>query len=403
MRLFKRLMLIGMFLIFGLFALAIKPGAGLAKTLEVGAIVNLEWPLGIYMKKFLESYVPYLNEKGGLDVGGEKFQIKMVIYNSKGTSEGGRAAAERLVYRDGVKFILGDETVEAWLPVTESNKVLTIATAPTEGILSPKYKYCFQGSVLQTQAVVLWGWFTTKFPEVKSLVTVYPDDVAGRAEDYKAQTFASAFSLEKAKPIFYMPGTTDFSAIATKVIRSKPDVFSTAAGGPVQDSLLIKALHEGGFKGIIFTQSTVPLADIARVIPLEMAEGMISAVCGIHLDPPATPLAKDFKNAYIAKYQNWDEPDSLFFDPWFILAAGLAQAKSTDPVKVAAFISNGMKFDAMSGPAMMVSHPELGNNRTVDVLYTAYIRKITSGKAILIDQVDLKKGYELCKQYYGWK
>jgi hypothetical protein len=72
MRLFKRLVLIGMFLIFGLFALAIKPGAGLAKTLEVGAIVNLEWPLGIYMKKFLESYVPYLNEKGGLDVGGGK-------------------------------------------------------------------------------------------------------------------------------------------------------------------------------------------------------------------------------------------------------------------------------------------------------------------------------------------
>jgi hypothetical protein len=37
-------------------------------------------------------------------------------------AETGRAAIEKLIYHDKVKFILGDPTVDAWLPITEENR-----------------------------------------------------------------------------------------------------------------------------------------------------------------------------------------------------------------------------------------------------------------------------------------
>ncbi len=82
------------------------------KTLKIGALTNLGWPLGVDFKKFLDIAIPMFNKKGGLTIGGEKYKIDIILYDTKLNPEVGRAAVERLVYRDKVKLILGDETID---------------------------------------------------------------------------------------------------------------------------------------------------------------------------------------------------------------------------------------------------------------------------------------------------
>jgi len=370
------------------------------KILKVGALTNLGWPLGVDFKKFLDVAVPIFNEKGGLAIGGERYKIDLNLYDTKMNPETGRAAVERLVHRDKVKFILGDETIDAWLPVTESEKVLVIATTPSPAIFNPKNRYAFQASHLHTQSAVLWGWFAENYPNVKTVINVYPDHRIGHGENEKARMLATIYGMQNLDTIFYPPPTTDFSAIATKVKRLNPDLFVTSAGGPVQDPLLLKSLYEAGYKGKRFMTVSLPVGRLAKVIPLEMVEGMINGFYAVNMESPP-PAAKEFKEAYIAKYGSWDEPDILYVNEWYCLIAGLQQAQSLDPDKVAAVIGNGMKFEAMGVPAMMVRSPVAENKRTVDLLLTYYVKKIETGKAKLIATISLDDGLRYDKKAYG--
>jgi len=133
------------------------PNGVWAKTLKIGALLNFEFPLGVQCKRELDAVIPAFNKKGGLEIKGERYTIELIVYDSKFQAETARAAVERLIYRDKVKFILGDETADAWLPVTEANKVLVVCTSPSPVVRSPKYKYVFQASSLNTMSPVAWA------------------------------------------------------------------------------------------------------------------------------------------------------------------------------------------------------------------------------------------------------
>ena len=75
-----------------------------AKTLKVGLISGLGNPLGRDNQRLMEAVIPAVNSKGGLTIGGESYRIQLIVYDSKDSAETARAAVERLVFQDGVKF-----------------------------------------------------------------------------------------------------------------------------------------------------------------------------------------------------------------------------------------------------------------------------------------------------------
>ena len=392
------LMLVVLILMAGPNKVSAEPGV---KTLKIGALVSFEFPLGRDCQKQLDAIVPVFNEKGGLVIGGEKYKIELILYDSKLSREIARAAVERLVHRDKVKFILGDETVEACLPVTEANKVVVVATCPSPAIFNPENKYVFQASSLNTQRPMVWGWFSDNYPDLKTLAGAFPDNIIGHRVAHDIEELCNAFGQKIIAKIFYPPKTTDFAAIATKIKMKNPHVFHTGGGGPVQDALLYKALYEAGYKGQICMVVAISAGSIARVISLDMVEGMISAIAPTDLDSPP-PVAKELKDAYKAKYGTWDYPANLHINNLYCLMAGLEQAQSLDPDKVAAVISNGMKFESAFGSSMMISRPDFGNPRTVDTLVETYITRIEKGKSKLIYKIPIEQGLKYNKICYGW-
>jgi branched-chain amino acid transport system substrate-binding protein len=375
-----------------------KPAAAEGKTLKVGLLCNFEWPLGLDMKRLLDAVVPAYNERGGLAIGGDIYKIDLIAYNSKNDPETGRAAVERLVFRDKVKFLLGDITADAWIPVTEENKVLSIVSTPSLGVLEPKLKYTFQGSYLNTSMPEIWAWFVENYPEVKTVGAMFPDIMHGHGDAMQLEQLCGIFNLNLVETIFYQPDTTDFSAFVTRMKTVNPEVFTTAGSGPPQQELLWKTLREAGYEGLNFAYRGITPGSAAKVISLDILDGTVFALADYDMDPPVLPVTKEARDAYIAKYGSWDDPAAVFAITWYLLIEALEQAQSIDPDKVAAAIANGLAFDSPFGPAMMISRPDQGNPRTIDALYGINMATFEKGKVKVIDIISVEKAFELIKK-----
>ncbi|MBA7610536.1 hypothetical protein ES703_17747 [subsurface metagenome] len=376
------------------------PPAPEVKTLKIGCLVDFGFPIGMDTKKELEAIVPIFNEKGGLVIGGERYNIDLIIYDSKMSAETGKAAVERLVHQDKVKFILGDETTDAWLPVTEENKVVVVTTNPFPSILSPDLKYVFQASSLHTNPPSCWGWFSENYPELKTVGAFFSDDGKGHAEAAHLEHLCEVFGQELLSIEYYPPDCTDFSAYATKLAKLNPDVYTTCAGGPVQDALGMKFLREAGWEGQIFLYVALSPEGIGKVIDLKNVEGALAVMVGTELpDPP--PIARELKDAYVNKYGEWTNPVILHVNNWYCLIAALQKAQSLDPDAVAAVIGSGLEFDSPQAPAMMISRPDMGNPKTVDALFGSYIGIFEGGKAKHIHTITKEQALEYIEKSRG--
>ena len=350
------------------------------KTLKIGCLENFGFPLGMDCVNELAAIVPAFNEAGGLVINGERYNIDVIIHDSKFDPPTARAAVERLIYQDKVKFILGDETTDTWLPITEENKVLVVATSPSPPLLSPENKYVFQASSLHTNPPSVFGWFTENYPDMKTFVALFTDDMKGHAEADHLRHLCDVYDRELLDLIHYPPDCTDFSALATRLATLNPDVYTTCAGGPVQDSLSMKGMKEAGWDGQIFLYVALSPPAISKVISLDFVEGAICVMVGAELESPP-PIAKEMRDAYIAKHGEWTNPVILHINAWYCLMEALKQAQSLDVDDVAAVIANGLRFETPQAPAMMISRPDMGNPRTVDALYEAYMGRIEGGEA----------------------
>lgn len=81
-----------------------------AKTLKIGALLSVTgWFTPHDGPDWHEVQIAadMINEKGGINIKGEKYKVELVLEDGKSTLDGVTVAANRLVFDDGVKFIVG--------------------------------------------------------------------------------------------------------------------------------------------------------------------------------------------------------------------------------------------------------------------------------------------------------
>ena len=78
----------------------------------------------------MKAAAAWINDKGGINIKGDKYLIKIIAEDSKGSADGMIAAATKLIFDDKVKFIIGGVSIPpfraAISKLTEDNKVLTM-------------------------------------------------------------------------------------------------------------------------------------------------------------------------------------------------------------------------------------------------------------------------------------
>jgi len=342
------------------------------KTIKVGCSLPFDNSLGIDTKKALDMIVPAFNKAGGLTVKGQRYNIEMVMYDDKYTGDGGRAAVERLVNEDKVKYIVcqvGSAPILAGLVVTEPAKVLVMCGGAATPIVSAKNKYVYGTATWRTNLPPMFPLLRKAFPEAKTMVNLSPDDDTGKSLAKDHAKIATALGIQVLDNIFYPRSTNDFAPFATKIMSLKPDIMDypgTLAG--TQFGLQFKALYEAGFKGAHISPMPPSMGEVLAVTPKESLEGLISVLPCTEVPEP-TAMAKEYKAAWIAKYGEWSTVSLTWIPAFYCFVEAVKKADSLDPEVICNYIStNGVEWESPNGKGMLVRRPDLGNDRFCDTV-----------------------------------
>jgi branched-chain amino acid transport system substrate-binding protein len=259
-----------------------------------------------------------INEKGGVTIKGQRYDIEIVTEDTKSTFDGCTAGANRLVFDKKVKFVLGPGGFfgPAAAPVFNPNKVLyVLGFATTQpGALGADQPYGF----LANNATVGFGIVAVKalkkeFPNAKKVALVMPDDGAA---PYLVPAIKRVYALNGitmvGDVVLYPNEIQDCSPVAAKLDAIKDaDAIQMTMGIPSHTGGIVKALRELGNNTPYIGPPGSNGTDVATIAGASNATNMV-CIAMTPLDPSNPPLmnellkrrTSDPKTRYYANYPN---------------------------------------------------------------------------------------------------
>jgi branched-chain amino acid transport system substrate-binding protein len=264
--------------------------------------------LGVGVHRGVELAVDDINAQGGITVDGKKYMLKTIVYDHKGTAEGGVTAANKLVFDDGVKYIVGTvgsgPSIAATEAVLTENKVLFATTGWNPKCLGPDRPYNFRlHGTGREYGMAFYEWAAEKLPEAKKVAIIAVNDPAGFAAADDTKAVAESLGMEVVGTEFFERGTTDYYPFLTRLIAKNPDIIDTGGSKPNEDGLMIKQLYELGYKGKIAAAGQVPSTTL-EIAGKEAAEGVYLMQTIAYDSPTAAVSAeqKEYAKKYTEKY-----------------------------------------------------------------------------------------------------
>jgi branched-chain amino acid transport system substrate-binding protein len=268
-----------------------------AKTLKIGGLFGLTGFFSAFdqvQAQEAQVTADIINENGGIKVKGQRYNIKLITYDFKSTMDGVSAGANKLVFQDGVKYMIAPSAFFSppTRDIAESNKVIRgetfITGTPQE--LGPGMEYTFlcHNSAFEH---ALWSikYLKQAYPSVKSVVWLHPDDgnQAYVFEKEKGYLQQAGYSIVGGLMTFANE-TADFSPIAMKIVAAKPDAIFMANGTPLHAGNLLKAVRQlGSDLPFVYAGDTAP-TDIIAIAGAPAAYSFFSP--GTYKGAPNTPL-----------------------------------------------------------------------------------------------------------------
>lgn len=364
-----------------------------AKELKIAVISSLsgagaEWGRGVLHGT--ELAVEEMNVKGGVNIAGEKYTFKIVAYDDKYTGAGGAAAAHKAIYEDKVNIIIGSissASVLAFQDLTEKNKVLVLANSWARDVLKPEKPYSFRMFMSSTQlAPGVAQWVRKLFPDIKTAVTVAPNDASGWsiAEDYiKAYEDIGIKVISKEFP---ERGTKDYYPMLNRIKAKNPGLIQDGALGVGAVAILTKQIRELDLKALPIGGATIDPDLFVKLCGKKEAEGFIyPSIFDVNSKKPiVVNFLKSFKKKYGEK-ATITYVDPSFYDATNLLFAALEKAKSTDSTKVRDALETIREFEGVNGKL------EFGGKETYGIdhqLYQSYyIAQIKDGRETILGWV----------------
>src|SRR5881296_4039928 len=125
-------------------------------------------PWGIPHKQATELIFDEINNQGGLEVGGKKYRLEVVTYDHKYVIAEGVATVNRLIAKDGVKYIsiLGGAVVKANEEAVNEGRVLNLPLAYADGLVSTKNPLTFHSFPSPPETTSFWNWIKQHHPQI---------------------------------------------------------------------------------------------------------------------------------------------------------------------------------------------------------------------------------------------
>jgi ABC-type branched-subunit amino acid transport system substrate-binding protein len=367
--------------------------AGPAKALRIGYIDSFTgWhsPFGLVERPDMENMAKIINERGGVTVKGQKYNIEIVAEDTKSGLDGTAAAATKLAYDHKVKFVIGPGGffAPAATPIFTPNKILNIIanTYPMPGALGPNAPYSF----LAHNGIV--GIFISalkaikkEFPNVRKVVLIIPDDGSQRYLLPALKLPMDRQGIAMVGEVEYPNEMLDMNPIAAKLNAIKDaDAMITVNGTPHGVSSILKAVRELGNMKPYIVSLPADGNDIAAIAGKAGATNALTV--SVFPNAPGNP---PLLNELVKRRSNQNAPLYLrAASSLWTLVNIMKAADSIDPEAVKTKWESMDKVDTLYGPGIIsgdetygIKHHAVGNPFAYEI--------IMNGKATFGGWVDV--------------
>ena len=301
----KGLLLVVAILVVGL---ALAPSAGAkSHTIKVGinAPITGDIPkVGEGSRYAAEMWLEDINKAGGLEVGGKKYKVEVIVEDNESKPESAAKAATKLITEDEVLAIVGPQASSQAIPAGEmANNYGTPMISPwsTNPDTTKDRPFVFRGCFLDPfQGPVVANFIKDEFGFQKAAVLY---DIASDYPKGLAEVFKEAWEkLNGAGSVVAFESFTtkdaDFSSQLTNIINSgaqflfTPQYYNEVA-------LIVQQAQELGFKGPIVGSDSWGSAETVRLCG-EACYGLFFSTH--YAAAGATGATKEFIQRYEKKY-----------------------------------------------------------------------------------------------------
>ena len=230
-----------------------------AQTVKIGLNIPLTGDIpkvGEGSKFAAEMWLSDVNGAGGLEVGGKKHKVELVIEDNESKAESAVKAATKLITEDEVLVIVGPQSSKQAVPaggVSQDRATPMISPWSTNPNTTKDRPYVFRAPFLDPfQGPVLANFITDEFKFTKAAVLydVASDYPKGLAEFFKkawekVHGASSVVAYES-----FTTKDTDFSSQLTKIRGSGAQVLFTPQYYN-EVALIVQQAHQLGWKGPI--------------------------------------------------------------------------------------------------------------------------------------------------------
>jgi branched-chain amino acid transport system substrate-binding protein len=344
-----------------------------SQTLKIGQMLEMSGPFAPGLELVQQgtaACAQWINDNGGISVGGKKYKIQLLLEDTKSSSETAVAVANKLIFKEGVKFIIGPvvpPTSMAVTKISEDAKVLRVLSVglgtPVEINKNTPLTFCPMAAT--TSIGPLYEYIGKTYPKAKKVAMTSPEDPGAVFYTETAKNWAKKGGMEVVFAEPFPITTQDFFPLCTRLLNTKPDIVDIGFGPDFHKGGLIKALRQLGFTGPIFSADPIDPKVITALAGKDAAHDLIT----IGLNPASTsypPVALEIKKRIDAKYPGvYQDRHVGGWSALWMLTQAIEKAQSLDPIKVADTFSKMQKLDGVFGPSTMGGLKAVGANNIV--------------------------------------
>jgi len=281
------------------------------ETLKIGFVGVTSGPAaawGISNARSMQARAAWLNETGGVKIGGKTYDIEIVTFDDQKDPKRAIAGMEKMA-QQGIHYVVGpnvDDGAAAVRPVAEQNNIMYFPYAFPKSLYAPPASNAVLGMVANYQSGPAIYKYLRDSKGVKKVAFLAANESDPLSQRDGGIVAAKALGLEiVADKDAYQNDTRDFVPVLTPVLRTRPDLLVLSGVAPGNAPLIIRAARELGYSGLISTE-TAQDAQVLAEGAGDLANGFIS-VGGASTPEIRSAAMEEFIDRYTKMFGEYND------------------------------------------------------------------------------------------------
>lgn len=349
---------------------------------------------GISNQRSMETRAAWINETGGVEIGGTVYDIEIVAFDDQKDPKRAIAGMEKMA-QEGIHYVVGpnvDDGAAAVRPVAEQNGIIYFPYAFPKALYQPPASNAVLGMVANYQSGPAIYKHLMESMGVKKVAFVAANESDPLSQRDGGVEAAKALGLEVVSDnVTYQVDTTDFTPVLLPVVKTQPDLLVLSGVSPANAPQLIRSARELGYTGLMSTE-TAQDAQVLAEGAGDLANGFIS-VGGASTPEIASDMMREFVDRYTKMFGEYnDESNTKVYALEYILETLKANPAGIDDAEV--FKTTMDSFEApnpyMTGDATLkyVGMTSFGQKRQVSVPLVVNVYQDGKFETMFVAQVD---------------